>query len=44
MNQTDIWMLGVMAFGAVFYGYAKYYGHRGKRSQSGLHNDTPSDV
>jgi hypothetical protein len=28
MDQTDIWMLGVGAFGIVFYLFSLYYGRR----------------
>lgn len=33
MNETDIWMLGVGAFGVVFYLFSLYYG-RSNRKQS----------
>lgn len=29
MDQTDVWMLGVGAFGVVFYLCALYYGKNG---------------
>ena len=29
MDQTDIWMLGVGAFGVVFYLFSVYYHRRG---------------
>ena len=30
MDQTDIWMLGVGAFGVVFYLLSLYYGRKGR--------------
>ncbi|MEM7360930.1 MAG: hypothetical protein AAF431_17700 [Pseudomonadota bacterium] len=33
MDQTDIWMLGVGAFGLVFYFFALYYQKNGERVQ-----------
>ena len=30
MDQTDIWMLGVAAFGVVFYLLSLYYGRKGR--------------
>ncbi len=29
MDQTTIWMLGVIAFGVVFYLFARYYAGKG---------------
>lgn len=27
MDQTTIWMMGIIAFGLVFYGFSVYYGN-----------------
>ena len=34
MDQTGIWMLGVGAFGVVFYVYALYYRRKGEYGDS----------
>ena len=34
MDQTDVWMLGVVAFGIVFYLLAQHFQREGKQEQN----------
>jgi hypothetical protein len=41
MDQTGLWMLGVGAFGVVFYLLALYYGWRGRADAPPASDDLP---
>lgn len=46
MDQTDLWMAGVVAFGLCFYGFALYFQgrgdyHRGSDDQQQQHGSQP---